>query len=143
MTIREQVRAELEKVGDEHLTILCRLIQSLEVPAPSYGAGHELERTHRRALRRLHRRGHRAERDEKMSTSSSGEGTRRRCLPAAYSPARHLDVAGFGGVLPQFTGFSSLDRRACSATSSYLQAQKAVFARRFTGAQLMSGAGQE
>ncbi|NJL26722.1 MAG: hypothetical protein HC897_02035 [Thermoanaerobaculia bacterium] len=35
MTIREQVRAKLEKVDDEHLAIVHRMLQSLETMVPA------------------------------------------------------------------------------------------------------------
>lgn len=35
MTIREQVKAELEKVDEEHLAIVYRMLQSLEMTAPA------------------------------------------------------------------------------------------------------------
>lgn len=33
MTVREQVKAEIDKVGDQYLLVLFRMIRSLETPA--------------------------------------------------------------------------------------------------------------
>ena len=41
MTIRDQVKAELDKVDDEYLGIVQRMIESLEGPASQEGEGEE------------------------------------------------------------------------------------------------------